>query len=82
MYIVSLPCREGNLDVDAFADTRPTVVETRVKVYHCKGETCRPCRAIWLESCRAYVGILFWGVPPTYPTVGPMAAIGGSDTSW
>ena len=22
------------------------------------------------------------GVPPTYPTVGPMAAIGGSGTSW
>ena len=31
--------------------------------------------------CLAYVGLPFLGVPPTYPSVGTMSAIGGSDSS-
>ena len=36
---------------------------------------------VWPLICLAYVTLPFLGVPPTYPSVGTMSAIGGSDTS-
>jgi hypothetical protein len=47
MYIVRFLCWEGDVDVDAFADTRPNVSRDESHL------RCRPCRAILLTSRRS-----------------------------